>query len=454
MAIANIPRHIRTHVNSILLVALYKEKNFDHQSVYGKIVEDLKVLETDSVSIPEHGTCGDNLGHHAVGGFNENFSRSIYFCRYCLIDRKSFHSNHHSQFPLRTPQSHGDCLRGAACNRKGVKFDSEFNKLAEFHVCNPGLASCCAHDLFEGVVAHDMVLFINYFVSGGWFTIPQLNAKIDNFKYDSADYRDKPNTFKEGCEKLSGGAMQIWCFLRLFPLFIKDLVDWEEKQDNLVWKAVLLLNEIVELVMATVIYVSVLPYLDAIIYDYLDLRVVLFPNVLLRPKHHYLTHYYFLLYFFGPMCLTWSMRFESKHSFFKRFARMLRNFRNVLFPLGIKHELFMSYLRLGVELRCDLKPTLSGEFHANVYSLDIQRALQANLPPLMQECVSIVIKGTLYKKGSLLLVQQSHYQCDVQFGRIVLILYDNNTNVFFLVEVMEAEFMPHLRVYKLGARKM
>jgi len=124
MTIANIPPHIRTHVNSIYLVALYKEKNFDHKSVYGKIVEDLKVLETDGVSIPEHGTVkaglvyisGDNLGHHAVGGFNENFSRSIYFCRYCLIDRNSFHLNHPSQFPLRSPQSHGDCLSGADCH--------------------------------------------------------------------------------------------------------------------------------------------------------------------------------------------------------------------------------------------------------------------------------------------------------------------------------------------------
>lgn len=34
----------------------------------------------------------------------------------------------------------------------GVKFDSVFKTLSNFHVCQPGLPACLANDLIEGVV--------------------------------------------------------------------------------------------------------------------------------------------------------------------------------------------------------------------------------------------------------------------------------------------------------------
>lgn len=33
-----------------------------------------------------HAIAGDNLGSHGIGGFLENFSLSVNFCKYCEID--------------------------------------------------------------------------------------------------------------------------------------------------------------------------------------------------------------------------------------------------------------------------------------------------------------------------------------------------------------------------------
>ena len=47
---------------------------------------------------------------------------------------------------------------------EGIKFESIFNQLQFFHVCNPGLPPCLGHDLFEGVVAYDLPVFMKYFI--------------------------------------------------------------------------------------------------------------------------------------------------------------------------------------------------------------------------------------------------------------------------------------------------
>ena len=60
---------------------------------------------------------------------------------------------------------------------------------------------------------------------------------------------------------------------------------------NLVWALVLLLTERKEIVCAPSIHKSCLPYLQQTIDEYLSLRAIQFPNVNLRPRHHYVWHY-------------------------------------------------------------------------------------------------------------------------------------------------------------------
>lgn len=95
LSIENFPDRIRSHVNSMYLVALCKEKIFNHEKIFGKIVDDLKEIETSGIEFAPNQVIkrslifvtGDNLGSHALGGFVENFSKAQYFCRYCLITK-------------------------------------------------------------------------------------------------------------------------------------------------------------------------------------------------------------------------------------------------------------------------------------------------------------------------------------------------------------------------------
>ena len=73
-------------------------------------------------------------------------------------------------------------------------------------------------------------------------------------------------------------------------------------------------------------------------YEYIESRQSLFPLEPLKPKHNFLKHYPRLIMEFGPLIQLWSLRFESKHSYFKRCFRSAQNFKNVLRTCTEKHS--------------------------------------------------------------------------------------------------------------------
>ena len=52
----------------------------------------------------------------------------------------------------------------------GIKFSSPFNSLNFFHVCQPGMPPCIAHNLFEGIISYDVPLLIKHLIHKRWFT--------------------------------------------------------------------------------------------------------------------------------------------------------------------------------------------------------------------------------------------------------------------------------------------
>ncbi len=69
--------------------------------------------------------------------------------------------------------------------------DSELNRLEGFHVID-GILPCIGHDLFQGVVAHDLLLFIKSLIDKNWFFLIILNGSINAFLLAVKDRRDKP----------------------------------------------------------------------------------------------------------------------------------------------------------------------------------------------------------------------------------------------------------------------
>lgn len=358
LTLSDILPHNRSNIDHMQLVLLCNEQDFKYfgpAHVFRTLIEDLKDLEENGVVVNDAKTLkaslcsivGDNLGSHMIGGFVENFSRSLHFCRYCTIERDSFHATPLEPAMKRTVESYERNIQELATsgdNVVGVKFNSPFNQLNSFHVCQPGLPPCLGHDLFEGVVASDLKLYIDYLVNQEkFFTFTELNCYIKQFKYTGNDAANKPAEVNSGSEKVCGHAVHNWCLLRLLPVIVGHRIKDPESE---VWQLVLLLRQIVDLICAPAILADQVAYLKVLIDEYIHFRYVTFPSKPLKPKHHYLCHYPELIKQFGPLTRLWTMWFESKHTYFKQCARKLRNL-NVCATLAERHQLLQAYLSAG-----------------------------------------------------------------------------------------------------------
>lgn len=131
------------------------------------MLEDLRDLEESGIisgdeTVKAALSCisGDNLVSHN-GGFTENFSRAEY--RYYEITQSEFQSyDVNACDPQRTSESYNsvvDNLQTEGSQEvKGI--NSVFNTLKSFLVCQPGLG----HDMFEGVLAYDIAVYLKYFI--------------------------------------------------------------------------------------------------------------------------------------------------------------------------------------------------------------------------------------------------------------------------------------------------
>ncbi|XP_076324317.1 uncharacterized protein LOC143232592 [Tachypleus tridentatus] len=247
-------------------------------------------------------------GSHMIGGFVENFSSVSHNCRYCLISKDDLEGGNIFpwDFDLMTQENYNSSVQEVCTNglvhHSGVKFDSVLNKLQHFHVTNPGLPPCLGHDLCEGIVKEDLHLILNYLVRAEWFDYDYLNKKIQTYKFKGSDANDKP-PFTLSSKTVSGHAVQVWVLLRFLPLLIHGKID---DHNNEVWQLLLLLRQIVELICAPVISEYQVAIMLDLIEEYIVKRMKLFPNINLRAKHHFLTHYPELTLKCGPLIRLWT----------------------------------------------------------------------------------------------------------------------------------------------------
>lgn len=458
--LSNLPPAYRSNVDNIQLVMLCREtdlKFFGQEKVFHILIQDLKKIEVEGIlinSVIVKGTIcsiiGDNLGSHYIGGFMESFNCE-YLCRYCLIKSSQIKDKPFAVGTMRTPRHYDMCINtlNNGINIKsdhGIKFNSVFNDLKYFHVCQPGLPPCLGHDLFEGIVAYDLALYIQYFCKiKKWFTYAKLNSILHSFVYKGTDCRNKPNEISEKSDKINGHAAQNWCLLRLLPVLIGYLI--KDYDDN-VWDLCLQLRSIVEIVCAPKIKQKQIAYLQTLIEEYLDLRSSLFPSVSLRPKHHYLSHYPTLIVQFGPLIRLWTLRFESKHSYFKRCARSCNNFKNICSSLAMRHQLLQTYINAGNIFSPDVTINKGTEFHPCMYHDKIQKSLSNDFTSANTlASYHVSVRGISYKKGHVLPLKENNY--GVIFGKILLILVKDK-DVFFVVKT--SQYIPiHLGVYAEGA---
>ena len=98
------------------------------------------------------------------------------------------------------------------------------------------------------------------------------------------------------------------------------------------------LKYIVELAMSHTFTDNTIQCMACKILDHKQLLQEVFPNLRLRPKHHYIEHYPCLIMCFGPLVHLWTMRCEGKHKVFKKIVCDSHNYKNVLKTLAERHQ--------------------------------------------------------------------------------------------------------------------
>lgn len=174
----------------------------------------------------------------------------------------------------------------------------------------------------------------------------------------------------------------------------------------------------------------------------------MFPSDHLKPKHRYLLYYASLILKLGPLIQLWAMRFESKHSYFKRCVRTTQNFKNICQSLANQHQLLQTTLSSNSFFAPVLKSKNITPYHAHLYSDAVRNAVEAHMFT-EPDCVSTEVdfKGTLYKKGSFLCLKRESDE-SIMFGQIELVL-TNDKKVCFLVTLHTSVYLSEYGLYEV-----
>lgn len=317
------------------------------------------------------------------------------------------------------------------------------NKLSYFH-CITGFPPDLLHDLLEGIVPVEICLCLKKFITKKYISLDHLNTIIQNFPYKYSDKTNRPQKISEKVlvSKTTGGnGHENWTLLRLLPLLIGDVVPANDDA----WSVILELKDIVELVASSTFTDASLCYLDAKTSEHRRLLQSVFPDLQLKPKHHFLEHYPHLIRCFGPAVDFWTFRFEAKHSFFKEVVHDVNNFKNILMTLSLRHELMVAYY---LDMPSLSKPTVELKGVSNV-SLDILASSVKQVIERKFGSLTAYMHGTRYTKGMFLSVGSTSGLPD--FCKILHVLLVCN-NLFFVVEPFTGWYLEHLRSYEVCKR--
>ena len=342
-----------SNIHLLLLTKFKNVKKYGLEKILEPALKDFKILESQGMvfkvsdlEFVAKGSVvtlsGDNLSSHAIGGFNCSFS-SGRFCRYCMTTYMS-RSDRLSEL---------DCeLRSSEMHKKHLQLiaqDADFSAvygvrgicpLAELEYFDPitSLVPDVMHDVFEGVMQINIEVVVRGLIVSKILTVNDINSRIASFSYSRSDKADKPilfpSDFVQKNRSISGKAVEKWCLFRLLPLLIGQDVPME----NEFWTLHLLCREICAIILAPVIDLAWISYLELVIANHHRLLVKLAPAAF-KPKMHFLVHYPRMMLLYGPLKFLYCMRFEAMHQYFKQMVRRVKSFKNITGTLSERFQM-------------------------------------------------------------------------------------------------------------------
>lgn len=402
--LGNLSLGCQSSLSSIHLALLVRSddlKVYGYEAVLEPLISDLISLENHGVFLPKLGKfvkgtvqciIADNLGAHGIAGFVENFS-SGHLCRFCTASRSEIQTKALDSgiFISRTEEIHSDHLKSieekSLDNFCGVKKRCVLaEKLSHFKVTT-GFPPDLVHDLFEGIVPAEIALCLSIFTSKKYFTHAYLNDCILNFPFKWTDKVNRPHPVPLNFvsrKTVGGNSHENWSLLRFFPLLVGQKVPADEPA----WKILTDLKDIVDIIVSPVHTEESIAYLNFKISEHRVRLKEVFPDYNLLPKHHFLEHYPQLIRQFGPLRCLWTLRFEAKHSFFKRVVRYTKSFKNVLLSLAERHQFHMAQQMLMYPNKPLLEVSNVSTLSIDVLKEEIAQAIRLKHPTVDHVCLA------------------------------------------------------------------
>lgn len=187
------------------------------------------------------------------------------------------------------------------------------------------------------------------------------------------------------------------------------------------------------LVLSSVHTEEAIGFLDSKISEHQHRFQDVFPQEKLTPKHHFLEHYPQLIKAFGPLLSLWTMRFEAKHSFFKRVVRHTHQHGNN----PVQPSLYVAKLSV---------------VDVTVLREDIKKALAIKFPgeSHVQMANTVCYSGTSYSSGMILARGWTGGLPD--FGELIQIAVVKGKPAFIL-KCLNAWYTERLEGYELENTK-
>ena len=464
--LANLHSKYRSALHSIQLALLCKVKTVKehgYAEVLRPLIQDLVTLEEHGVYVEQlaesvKGTvlyvAADNLGAHALAGFQESFAAHL-FCRFCMckkddIQDKEVRSGLHQP---RTREDHDRHVQEVIhdhtmARHLGVKRGCPLNEnLKHFHVVD-GFPPDILHDFLEGIVPAEMSLCLQDFMTKKYVSLDCLNKAIKQFPYTFSDKADQPQIIPKtfiAKGTIVGNGHENWALLRLLPLMVGHNIPEGDKA----WEILMLLKDILEIVMSSHFTEELIHFLVCKISEHRELLQQTFPTYKLRPKHHFIEHYPQLIKTFGPLVDVWTMRFEGKHKFFKKVVHDTHNFKNVAQTLAVRHQKMMafhldsaSFFKPSVEID-KVRSVMITSFPENVQrSLHQRNAKQSTVLVAASACVH----GVKYTADMIISVGCCSGLPEFQQITHIVVI---NTEILLVCRLLTSWYVEHLRAYEL-----
>lgn len=349
----SMPVQAQSMLKYIFLGSLFftdDRKDFGNFKVFLPFIEILNRLQSEGIYIDfgcytrvklvPFAIIGDNLGLNSMLGFVESFN-SFYYCRLCKSHKKDMSMNFlEDNLTLRTRENYEQDLQLDNVSLTGIKENSVWNKLQNFHVTENHSVDIM-HDLLEGVCHYDLTQILQRFIyEYKLFSLDKLNQRIQDHNFGphltntNIAYISKEMLIKY---KIQTSASEMYNLFMHLGLIIGDLFDICEAPE---WCIYISLREIISIAHQKVLHINQHEHLESLISEHHENYIKYFGA--LKPKHHFMTHYSRIQKTVGPLSQLSSIRFESFHRKFKNIAKHTQCRKNILQTFAIKYQMQLS----------------------------------------------------------------------------------------------------------------